>query len=151
MELRPLTDADLDRVVELEEAVFSDAWRREYFVTAMRRPRSICLVAEDAGVVAGYVIAGVERDAVHVVNLAVAPGARERGIGRRMMVAVEEFARSVGCRLLVLEVRRSNSPARLFYARMGFAPVAVHRGYYVDNGEDAILMERVVEPAGPEH
>jgi ribosomal-protein-alanine N-acetyltransferase len=56
------------------------------------------------------------------------------------MAGVLAHALQSGCRQAVLEVRASNHAAQRLYSRFGFAPVAVRKGYYADNDEDAIIM-----------
>jgi ribosomal-protein-alanine N-acetyltransferase len=144
--LRPMAKEDLDRVVELEQAIFPSPWQRSFFLSDMNRPRSLALVADDGGVVAGYVIAWGE-DEVHVANIAVAPEFRRRGVGLALMRAVEESARNARANSLYLEVRRSNETAQSFYRGLGFVLTYIRQGYY-ENGEDALVMERDVAPQG---
>lgn len=140
-----MTFEDLDQVMVLEQAVFPEPWGRECFPVGKGRPGVLNLVAESEGRVAGYVMAW-GRDRLHLVNIAVAPEFRGKGLGWKLMAAAEEFGRSIGAGSLYLEVRESNRSARGFYQSLGFVPVRVKKQYY-SNGEDAILMRREVSPA----
>ncbi len=79
-------------------------------------------------------------DEAHVTTFAVLPTVRRRGIGGRLMVELMALARDLGARVMTLEVRLSNEPARALYARFGFRPVGIRPRYYSDNGEDALIM-----------
>ena len=89
----------------------------------------------------GFVVFWTIMDEVHVLDLAVDPSRRRLGVASALVDAMVEEAKKQGARLLILEVRRGNLPARNLYGRKGFRPVAVRPRYYVEEGEDAILME----------
>lgn len=95
--------------------------------------------ASDAAPV-GFLVTWHVADELHVLNVATAPEARRRGVATALMEAALEYATESGVRLVLLEVRRSNEDARRLYRRLGFEDTAVRRGYYADNGEDAIEM-----------
>lgn len=140
-----MTDDDLDRVMELEDAIFPSPWRRSFFRADLGRQQGLCIVAEESGTVAGYAVAW-GTDEVHLANLAVAPEGRRRGIARELMAEVLRFARLVGAGSVYLEVRVSNTAARAFYSGLGFVPTFTRKGYY-ENGEDALIMELELDPA----
>lgn len=140
-----MTDEDLDRVMELECAIFPNPWRRSFFRADLGRQQGLCIVADEAGAVQGYAVAW-GTDEVHLANIVVAPESRRRGIARELMAAVLEYARSVGAVSVYLEVRVSNSAARTFYSGLGFVPTFTRKGYY-ENGEDALIMELELDPA----
>jgi ribosomal-protein-alanine N-acetyltransferase len=79
-------------------------------------------------------------DEAHITTFAVLPDWRRRGIGGRLMVALMDLALRLNARVMTLEVRLSNRPARDLYAHFGFKPVGVRPRYYSDNGEDALIM-----------
>ncbi len=138
--IRPMTENDLDQVMALENAIFASPWRRSFFKADIGRPAGCCIVAESDGQVVGYAVAWGTGE-VHLANLAVAPAARGQGIGSRLMDEVFAFGRSHLAASMYLEVRPSNTIARQFYARLGFVPSYLRKGYY-ENGEDAIVMEK---------
>jgi ribosomal-protein-alanine N-acetyltransferase len=141
-----MTDADLDQVMELEQAIFAYPWRRSFFKSDINRPSGLCAVAEEEGIILGYVVAwGVEE--VHLANLAVAEAERCKGVGGMLLDEIIAFARRNDARSVYLEVRISNATARTFYAQRGFVPTYIRKGYY-ENGEDAVIMEREIERAG---
>ena len=137
-----MTEDDLDRVMELERAIFASPWRRSFFLSDINRPQGLSVVAEDEGVVIGYAVAWGTQEA-HLANLAVCEDERGKGIGGRLLEEVIVFARRSKAESIYLEVRVSNTIARKFYADRGFVPTYMRKGYY-ENGEDAVIMERDV-------
>jgi ribosomal-protein-alanine N-acetyltransferase len=87
----------------------------------------------------GFVIFWVVADEMHLLNLAVHPAHRRRGISRALLTAAMEQARSRGAAVVWLEVRPSNQAALTLYRSFGFEEVGVRRNYYTDNGEDALI------------
>jgi ribosomal-protein-alanine N-acetyltransferase len=143
-----MTEADLDQVMELEKAIFPYPWRRSFFLADINRPQGLSVVAEEDGVILGYAVAwGIEE--THLANLAVSEDERGKGVGGRLLDEVMAFARRSNAVSIYLEVRVSNTIARKFYADRGFVPTYLRKGYY-ENGEDAVIMEREVEPDGQE-
>lgn len=143
MTIRPMTEADLDQVMELENAIFPKPWRRSFFVSDINRPQGLSIVAEDEGVILGYAVAWGEEE-THLANLAVSEYERGKGVGGKLLDEVIAFAQRHHAQSLYLEVRVSNTIARKFYAERGFVPTYIRKGYY-ENGEDAVIMEREVE------
>ena len=93
---------------------------------------------------AGAVAAREAAGEAEILNLAVAPAWRRRGIGRRLMETVLEWTVSAGVRRVFLEVRESNGGARAFYLRLGFAEAGRRRGYYQHPAEDALVLSRTL-------
>jgi ribosomal-protein-alanine N-acetyltransferase len=141
---------DVKAVGRLERVVFGrEAWPATafaYLVTvfaAARPPRGRLWVAGEAeGKILGYV--GLELSALggeaDVINLAVHPGHRRRGLGRRLLGTATAYCRRRGIAVVWLRVRPSNGIARTFYRRCGFRAVGRFRDYYDDPREDAVLM-----------
>ena len=88
----------------------------------------------------GFVIFWIVHDELHVLNVATAPEHRNRGVARTVLEAALEQGRRKRCTLATLEVRRSNSAALALYRDFNFRPVGIRPNYYVDEGEDAIVM-----------
>jgi ribosomal-protein-alanine N-acetyltransferase len=76
----------------------------------------------------------------HITNIAVREKYRRRGTGEALLIGIIELAIKLEAHLITLEVRASNSDAQKLYAKYGFVRVGLRRGYYTDNGEDAVLM-----------
>ncbi len=140
--------ADLDDVMVVERRAFRHPWSTELFRRELLHDWSTVLLCSGrtaTGVpglpaVLGFVIFWLVHDEVHVLNLAVHPAARRQGLARRLMTAAIEQGRTGGATLVTLEVRRSNFPAISLYRDLGFRPVGIRPNYYVDEGEDAVVM-----------
>jgi len=148
--VRPATRRDVERIVAIERAAFSDPWSHDSFVALLVNPRVLFAVADwpaergGTGVV-GYVVAWFVVDEAEVANVAVAPDARGRGIGARLLDEALRAARDRGASSVYLEVRDSNAAARSLYETRGFVEVGRRRRYYRRPVEDALVMRRVLE------
>ena len=146
VEIRRLTYADLPQVVAIERRAFTTPWSLAMFVLELSKPSGICLAASIEGELVGYLVCSRYDTVWHVMNIAVEPERRRRGIASALMGALLE---RVGEHAQVtLEVRRSNHGAVALYERFRFRRAGVRRRYYADNGEDAVIMWRT--PPGPE-
>ena len=142
IELRKLQLRDLTRVEEIERRSYPTPWSRSMFAGEIAKPSSICLGAFDpeTGDLIGYMIISRYVDAWHVMNIAVDPEARRRGIATSLLDRLFELTAGDGRRGYTLEVRISNTAAISLYERAGFRPRGIRRGYYTDNREDALIM-----------
>lgn len=139
--IREMTASDLPGVMALEMEIFESPWTEKLFLQELRMPeRTIYLVAERGGEVLGYVGAQVLGSEVHITNMAVAAAYRRRGVGSRIFIACARSGAARGARWLTLEVRESNLEAREFYRRFGFEEIGLRKRYYVESGEDAVIM-----------
>ena len=144
IELRRLQLRDLAAIEEIERRSYPTPWSRSMFAGELAKPSSVCLGAFEieSDRLAGYLIASCYVDAWHVMNLAVAPSLRRRGIGNRLMAELFALTASDLQRGYTLEVRVSNTDAIRLYEQLGFRSRGVRRGYYTDNREDALIMWR---------
>jgi ribosomal-protein-alanine N-acetyltransferase len=140
IQLHPMRPAHLDRICQIERACFSNPWPRESFLSDLGTPQARCTVALMKEMVVGYAIGWFVLDELHVLNLAVGPRHRRRGIGRDLLSDLLAAAQSRGCRHASLELRSSNHHARRLYEKYGFRPVAIRRRYYRYPTEDAFVM-----------
>jgi [ribosomal protein S18]-alanine N-acetyltransferase len=148
VELRRLEPSDLDAVEEIERASYPTPWSRAMFAAELEKPSSLAIGAyHDGGELVGYAIVSRYVDAWHVMNIAVVPDFRRRGIGRSLLERLFEVTASDPRRGYTLEVRVSNAEAIRLYERLGFRPRGIRRGYYTDNREDALIMWRESSPA----
>ncbi|MFC2025470.1 ribosomal protein S18-alanine N-acetyltransferase [Chloroflexota bacterium] len=76
----------------------------------------------------------------HITNIAVREAYRRQGIGELLLISLIDLATELKARIITLEVRVSNTTAQSLYTKYGFAQAGIHRGYYLDNREDALLM-----------
>jgi len=146
--LRRLEADDLDAVEEIERASYPTPWSRAMFAAELRKPGSLALGAflEESGAVVGYAFVSRYVDAWHVMNVAVDPVYRRRGIATALLERLLEATAGDPRRGHTLEVRVSNAGAIALYERLGFQSRGIRRGYYTDNREDALIMWRDADP-----
>ena len=143
--------ATSNAIEEIERSSYPTPWSRSMFASELAKPSSLCLGAFDPrpATLVGYLIVSRYVDAWHVMNVAVAPGHRRRGIASLLLERLFELTAGRTRRGYTLEVRVSNAGAIKLYERLGFRARGVRRGYYTDNREDALIMwkDPVSEPA----
>lgn len=140
-EILPARLQDLDAIMEIERRSFKAPWTRQVFQEELQRDWAhLEVVRERGGEVLAFVNYWLVRDEVHVLNIASHPEARRQGHGDRLIRRVVDFARAHRARVVTLEVRRSNHAAIRLYRKYHFRPVGVRPNYYVEDGEDAIVM-----------
>jgi ribosomal-protein-alanine N-acetyltransferase len=142
VELKRLQIRDLGAIEKIERRSYPTPWSRSMFAGELAKPSSICLGAfePDTDDLLGYLIISRYVDAWHVMNVAVAPEQRRRGIATALLDRLFELTAGDGRRGYTLEVRVSNKHAIDLYERLGFKPRGIRRGYYTDNREDALIM-----------
>ena len=145
LEIRRLTYADLPQVIAIERRAFPTPWSLAMFVLELSKPTGICLAAEIPSgqgepELGGYLICSRYDTVWHVMNVAVDPTQRRRGIATAMIESL--LARVEHDAQFTLEVRKSNGGAIRLYEGFGFRSAGVRRRYYADNGEDALVMWR---------
>lgn len=101
-------------------------------------------IAEQEGCVTGFFVARALVGEMEILNLAVAPSARRKGVGRALFGAALSWATSQGATRIFLEVRASNTSAILFYRQEGFRKSGVRNRYYSDPPEDALILSRIL-------
>ncbi len=144
--LMPYDASLLDDVAALEKLCFSTPWSKESFREVGESTDHIFwILAEtkaEACEVLGFGCVSVMLDEGELLNIAVSPTHRRKGIGQILLSALLCEANWRGVRRMFLEVRESNLPAQSLYLRNGFTPVGRRKRYYHDPTEDAILMMR---------
>lgn len=148
--LRALRRSDLDRVEVLERELFGrGAWPRGVYEDELREPgrRYVAAVA-DGDVVVGYAGIALGEDC-EVMTVGVDAAWQRRGIGARLVEVLLDAARSFGARRVFLEVRADDDGAQRLYARAGFRPVGLRRGYYQPENVDAVVMRLDLAGVGP--
>ena len=140
-DFRRLTYADLPQVVAIERRAFTTPWSLAMFVLELSKPSGVCLAAVEDEALVGYLICSRYDTVWHVMNVAVDPDRRRRGIATGLISRLLERVGGDSARF-TLEVRRSNRGAIDLYERLGFRGAGVRRRYYADSGEDAVIMWR---------
>lgn len=141
VELVSMKRRHLRQVLRIEGQVYPRPWSSALFLQEIaHRNDRVYFVARLQGQVVGYgglMTSGLEG---HITNIAVDPVHQGRHIGLKIMLGLMEAAVERGGKTVSLEVRKSNDVAQRLYEKFGFQPVGVRRGYYVETGEDAIVM-----------
>lgn len=137
-----LEEKDLDGVLEIETASFTNPWNRQMFLWEL----------QNVGVSYGYVLRTPEwpvaafctiwvvLDEIHINNIAVRPECRRGGAGRALLEFVLRLGAGLGARKATLEVRRSNVAALKLYERLGFTVAGARKNYYTNPVEDALIL-----------
>ncbi len=143
--IRSLGYSDLPQVIAIERRAFPTPWSLAMFVLELSKPSGVCLAAIEERRVVGYLICSRYADVWHLMNIAIDPPVRRRGIATALLG--EMIARAGDEASYTLEVRPSNSHAIALYERFGFRSAGTRRRYYQDTGEDALIMWRTTETA----
>jgi len=140
--IEPMQRDDLDQVMEIEKASYTNPWTKVGVEAELDRSVSVSLVMKETGNVIAYLIFWMLQEEIHILNLAVRPDRREMGLGRFFLEYMFNWGEKLGVRQVFLEVRVSNLAARKLYKSTGFVKVGVRENYYTAENEDALLMVR---------
>lgn len=137
---RGMTPADADAVSEIEVQSFALPWKRDTFYEVVQRKNTAYVVGELDGRIIAYAGAWLAFNEAEVMSVAVAPEMRGRGIGTKLFAELLKICKERGANAVTLEVRPSNAAAIRLYENFGLKSVGRRKNYYVDNGEDALIM-----------
>ena len=128
-------------VLQIEQQVYPRPWTFGLFLSELgQRTSRTYLVARVGHRVVGYVGMLRSIDDGHITTVAVDPAWQRRGIASRLLAVAARAAAARGCHNMTLEVRVTNLGAQSLYRRFGFVPAGMRKGYYPENGEDAMVM-----------
>ena len=142
MMIVPMHESHVAQVAELEKICFSDPWSEKSVASELNNPLSCWLVAEEDGLVAGYVGSQTVIDESDMMNVAVHPDHRRKGIAEKLVVELVEALKKRESHCLTLEVRASNEPAKALYEKLGFVQVGLRKNYYRNPKEDALILRK---------
>lgn len=140
MEIKKMEKLHLDQIVELEKICFSDPWSKPMLEPELTNPLSLWFVATEGEQVLGYIGSQSVLDTADMMNIAVHPQHRRKGIAERLIASLSSELEEKNVLYLALEVRASNLPAISLYEKLGFCQVGRRPGYYRNPKEDAIIM-----------
>lgn len=144
-----MTEHDLLEVVEIEEESGLSRWGwAAYYAELQGNNRDLMLVARApestaprvSHRLAGYIVARIGADELHINNVAVRERYRRQGIGVTLLGRILEEGRSRGVNVAFLELRAGNAAALSLYEKCGFSMTARRKNYYSDPVEDALVM-----------
>ncbi|QGG49101.1 ribosomal protein S18-alanine N-acetyltransferase [Heliorestis convoluta] len=147
---RTMVIADLDPVLEIEEASFPAPWSRQIFQDELTESRLAhywvaATRCEEREEIIGYAGLWLIFDEAHITTIAIAHTWRQQGVGEAFLRYLFLEASLLGGERITLEVRPSNGSALALYHKMGFRSVGRRPNYYSDNGEDALIMWRSLQ------
>ena len=143
-QVRRMLCRDLPQVLDIEYRSFDYPWDEQQFIDSLRQRNCIGMVCEDLSSekVLGYVIYELHKTRIHLLNLVVGFDHRREGIGSLIVVKLKNKLWLAPHRTtIILEVGETNLDAHLFYRSQDFQAVSVLRDFYIQNGEDAYLMQ----------
>lgn len=140
-----MTSKDIEEAYEIEKLSYNTPWPRSMFVMDyLFNNNSRYYSAKYVRRVVGFIAVWDEKDVLHIVNIAVHPNYRRMGIGKKLIKFAIQLAKREGKREVYLEVRVSNVAAQMLYKKTGFE-VFKKRPYYYDDGEDGLVMKKVID------
>ncbi|WP_166246353.1 ribosomal protein S18-alanine N-acetyltransferase [Paenibacillus turpanensis] len=138
---RAMRLGDIDEVCAIEQEAFTSPWSPSAFYNELTQNHfARYIVMEMGSMLIGYGGLWTIMDEAHITNIAVRDGFRGRKLGDRLLDELQRTAREYGMKRMTLEVRVSNLVAQSLYEKKGFRPAGLRKGYYSDNGEDALIM-----------
>lgn len=140
MIILPMNESHVAQIAELEKICFSDPWSENSVASELNNPLSVWLVAEENGIVCGYVGSQTVLDETDMMNIAVHPDFRRKGIAAALIAELVRLLKERGSRILRLEVRESNAPAIALYETMGFTQLGLRKNYYRNPKENALIL-----------
>ena len=130
-------------VAELEKICFgTEAWSEKSVASELTNALSLWLVAMEEDKVAGYVGSQTVMDETDMMNVAVHPDHRRKGIAEALVLSLAEALKEKGSHCLTLEVRASNAPAIGLYEKLGFQQIGLRKNYYHNPKEDALILRK---------
>ncbi len=132
----------IQQVAALEKLCFSEPWSENSLTSELVNPLSLWLVALDGDRVAGYVGSQSVMGETDMMNVAVDPNYRRKGVAAALIEELVCQLKDNGNYRLTLEVRASNEPAEQLYKKLGFVQVGRRPNYYRSPKEDALILRK---------
>ena len=137
-----LTRRDLDEVMSIEVGSEPNTWTRKVFWKKLRDSMTRATALSVDGETRGFTVCSMEGLSCHLLNIAIAPDWRRKGLGTAALQEVESFAREKSLVEICFEVRESNLPAQMLYKKLGYEAVDILRSHYGD--DDAYRMRKAI-------
>ena len=142
MILEKMNASHVAQIAQLEKICFSDPWSERSVASELENKLSCWLVAEEAGQVAGYIGSQTVCGETDMMNVAVHPDHRRKGVAEALILALVEELKAMDSHCLTLEVRASNAPAIALYEKLGFFEIGRRKNYYRNPREDALILRK---------
>lgn len=141
-EIKRMNRQHVSQVAALEQTCFSAPWSEKSIAGELDNPLSLWLVWEEEDTVLGYVGSQTVLGETDMMNVAVSPEARRKGIAQGLILTLEDELKLLGSHCLTLEVRASNIPAIALYKKLEFSQVGRRPNYYRNPKEDALILRK---------
>lgn len=142
MNITEMNASHVPQVAQLEQLCFADPWSEKSIASELTSKWSYWLVAVEDDRVVGYIGSQSSIDESDVMNVAVHPDYRRKGIAENLINHLVEELKNRGSHALLLEVRASNAPAIALYEKLGFMQVGCRKNYYHNPREDALILRK---------
>lgn len=137
--IRKMSVADVDVLHKIETQCFSEPWSKNQFLMIPSLDYAHFYVLEFEGIIVGF--AGIYvTDVAELMNIAILPRFQRMRFASYLLKECVRKARQFKAEKMLLEVRRSNTPAISLYKKFGFGNIGIRRNYYKAPVEDAIVM-----------
>ena len=144
MDILRMTEEHISQIAALEAICFRDPWSETSVRNELTNPLSLWLVAVEDDAVAGYIGSQTVMDESDMMNVAVHPDHRRRGIAQGLVLALCDALKQNGSVSLTLEVRGSNLSAIALYEKLGFTQIGLRKNYYRNPKEDALILRKTL-------
>jgi ribosomal-protein-alanine N-acetyltransferase len=142
MKIVKMQACHVPQVAALEGICFRDPWSEKSVASELGNPLSYWLVAVEGETVLGYIGSQTVLDESDMMNVAVSPDHRRKGIAQALVVALADGLREKGSSKLTLEVRTSNASAIALYEKLAFRQIGLRKNYYRNPREDALILQK---------
>ena len=142
MIIETMNASHVAQIAELEKICFSDPWSEKSIASELNNALALWLVANEGEQVAGYIGSQTVMDESDMMNVAVHPDFRRKGIAESLVNALVAELKAKESRCLTLEVRASNTPAITLYKKLGFSEIGRRKNYYRNPREDALILRK---------
>lgn len=132
-------NCDLDSIVKMEKEYFADSWSENSVKLQIENHKII--VIKFGEIILGYCIFMIAADEGEILRIATLKNMRKGGVGKKLLTSVIYEMKESGVGEVFLEVRAGNESAISLYKSIGFEEIGIRKGYYKDNGEDAVLYK----------
>ncbi len=139
--IREMSINDIEEILQIEKKSFIAPWTKAMFGETLISSISKAFVLEENKIIIGYIVFYIADVEAHIMSLAVDPVKRKQGYGRQLLSHAIKLLREDDISECYLEVREHNSDARRLYKKFGFEVIGRRKGYYMESGEDALLMQ----------
>lgn len=142
MTIEKMNAGQVAQIADLEKICFSDPWSENSIAFELENKLAHWLVAQEGEMVAGYIGSQTVMGETDMMNVAVHPDFRRRGIAEALVKRLVEDLQAMESHCLTLEVRASNAPAIALYEKLGFSQIGRRKNYYRNPREDALILRK---------